>query len=117
MNAPQPVTASDWSSLGACLSEDPELFFPAARSVTTLVQLARAKSVCARCPVSGECLRFALATGQEYGVWGGTSEEERRQMRRLIGIGAQEVPGWVTARAGSPGVPAQPRRSRELAAR
>jgi WhiB family transcriptional regulator, redox-sensing transcriptional regulator len=117
MTALQPVTASGWPSLGACRDSDPELFFPAARSVTAFVQLTLAKNVCARCPVSGECLRFALATGQEYGVWGGTSEEERRQMRRLIRAGSQAPPVAVMARAGRRGPSAASRRGRELAAR
>jgi WhiB family transcriptional regulator, redox-sensing transcriptional regulator len=117
MSAPQPVTASDWPSLGACLDQDPELFFPAARSVTAWVQLALAKNVCARCPVRGECLRFALATGQEYGVWGGTSEQERKQMRRLVRVGSQRPPVWAAARADSPGPRAEPRRRPVLAAR
>jgi hypothetical protein len=43
-----------------------------------------AKAVCATCPVSAECLQWALATGQDSGVWGGTSEEERRAMRRAV---------------------------------
>jgi WhiB family redox-sensing transcriptional regulator len=42
-----------------------------------------AKAVCAMCPVRPECLTWALATGQDAGVWGGTSEEERRVMRGI----------------------------------
>ena len=41
-------------------------------------QAAQAKAICARCRVRPECLRFALATREAHGVWGGTSEEERR---------------------------------------
>ena len=71
-----------WAAEGACRHADPELFFPVARAGPALVQLARAKKVCARCPVRTPCLEFALETGQDFGVWGGTSEEERRVMRR-----------------------------------
>lgn len=41
-----------------------------------------AKSVCRRCPVQSECLARALETGEQFGVWGGMSEEERRQLKR-----------------------------------
>lgn len=41
-----------------------------------------AKAVCESCPVREACLRYALETNQEAGVWGGTSEEERRKLRR-----------------------------------
>jgi WhiB family redox-sensing transcriptional regulator len=47
-----------------------------------LLQIAKAKSVCCQCPVTTECLEFALETNQDTGIWGGTSEEERRQIRR-----------------------------------
>ncbi|HEX9520350.1 MAG TPA: WhiB family transcriptional regulator [Streptosporangiaceae bacterium] len=36
--------------------------------------------ICTRCPVRVKCLEFALATQQAYGIWGGTSEEERRRI-------------------------------------
>lgn len=55
------------------------LFFPARGDTETL---ERARAVCARCPVHTECLDFALATHQMFGVWAGTSEKQRRQMRR-----------------------------------
>jgi WhiB family redox-sensing transcriptional regulator len=71
-----------WAARGACRHSDPELFFPVAARGPALRQLARAKKVCARCPVRIECLDYALQTGQAFGIWGGTSEEERRLMRR-----------------------------------
>jgi WhiB family redox-sensing transcriptional regulator len=76
------TSQDDWRSLGACRGEDPELFFPVVLHGPGLMQISRAKAVCARCQVRGACLRFALETVQEYGVWGGTSEEERRAARR-----------------------------------
>lgn len=72
----------DWRAQAACRTEDPELFFPIVQAGPGLVQVARAKTVCARCEVRTECLRFAVETGQDHGVWGGTSEEERRALRR-----------------------------------
>ena len=47
-----------------------------------LDQIDAAKEICAVCPVNPECLEFALATNQEAGVWGGTTEEERRKLRK-----------------------------------
>jgi WhiB family transcriptional regulator, redox-sensing transcriptional regulator len=71
-----------WAAQAACRHADPELFFPVTPAGPSLVQLARAKKVCARCPVRTPCLEFALETGQDFGVWGGASEQERRAMRR-----------------------------------
>jgi WhiB family redox-sensing transcriptional regulator len=61
---------------------DSDLFFPVGVTGPAVDQIAAAKAVCATCPVQSECLEFAIATNQEYGVWGGTSEEERRVLRR-----------------------------------
>lgn len=72
----------DWRHHAACRDEDPELFFPIGNAGPALGQIEEAKQVCRRCPVNTECLRWALETGQEGGVWGGTSEEERRSLRR-----------------------------------
>lgn len=70
----------DWRSQSACLTADPELFFPLSSMGPSLDQLTEAKKVCGRCPVRAECLDFALATQQVHGVWGGLSEEERRPL-------------------------------------
>lgn len=71
----------DWRGQGACLTADPDLFFPISSRGVSASQVSQAKCVCARCPVQAPCLRFALST-QEQGIWGGTTEDERRQMRR-----------------------------------
>ena len=60
---------------------EPELFFPVGTSGPALVQTARAKAVCRRCPVMIQCRTWALTTGQTAGVWGGMSEDERRRDR------------------------------------
>jgi WhiB family redox-sensing transcriptional regulator len=75
------AVSAGWASRGTCRDSDPDLFFPIAPSGPALRQIARAKAVCARCPVRIDCLSYALETGQEAGVWGGTSEEERRAIR------------------------------------
>jgi WhiB family transcriptional regulator, redox-sensing transcriptional regulator len=71
----------DWRSRAACLSADPDLFFPISSSGPALDQVAKAKSICAGCQVRQECLGYALATHQIHGVWGGTSEEDRQLLR------------------------------------
>ncbi|MBV9142306.1 MAG: WhiB family transcriptional regulator [Pseudonocardiales bacterium] len=72
----------DWRHRAACRDEDPELFFPVGTSGPALLQITEAKAVCRRCPVSAECLNWALASGQDAGVWGGMSEDERRALKR-----------------------------------
>ena len=73
---------ADWRNRSACRDTDPDLFFPVGTTGAALEQIAAAKSVCAACDVQGACLEFALATNQESGIWGGTSEEERRKLRK-----------------------------------
>jgi WhiB family transcriptional regulator, redox-sensing transcriptional regulator len=79
---PDSIGVETWRDAAACRSIDPDLFFPIGTTGTALDHIAAAKSVCAACPVKAECLDFALVTNQDSGVWGGASEEERRQMRR-----------------------------------
>ena len=74
------VHREEWLDAGACRSEDPELFFPITASGPSAQQIAAAKAVCQRCGVRSECLHYALESRQSYGVWGGTSEEERLRM-------------------------------------
>ena len=72
----------DWRHRAICRDEDPELFFPVGTSGPALLQIAEAKTVCRRCPVVSECLTWALESGQDAGVWGGMSEDERRALKR-----------------------------------
>jgi len=72
----------DWRHRAICRDEDPELFFPIGNSGPALLQIAEAKAVCERCPVIGDCLSWALESGQDAGVWGGMSEDERRALKR-----------------------------------
>lgn len=66
-----------------CAGEDPELFFPddAQASEST----ARAKAVCARCPVRAECLKWAIDNRQTHGIWGGLDESERAAVPCTLG--------------------------------
>ncbi len=78
-----PSGSTDWRDLAACRDTDPDLFFPVGNAGPALRQVAQAKQICAGCTVRTPCLEWALASGQEAGVWGGTSEDERRALRRL----------------------------------
>ena len=71
-----------WRKIAVCRDTDPDLFFPVGTTGQALVQIDRAKEVCDQCPVKRDCLEFALETNQDSGIWGGTSEEERRKLRR-----------------------------------
>lgn len=72
----------DWRDYAACRGEDPELFFPIGTTGPALRQIEEAKTICARCPVLRQCLSFAMETGQDYGIWGGLTADERRSLRR-----------------------------------
>ncbi len=71
-----------WRVEALCRDTDPELFFPIGTTGAALVQIDHARAVCLQCPVQADCLDFALSTNQDSGIWGGTSEEERRVLRR-----------------------------------
>ncbi|MST34225.1 WhiB family transcriptional regulator [Acidimicrobiaceae bacterium USS-CC1] len=71
-----------WREDAACRDVDAGLFFPTGSGPEALEQTAHAKLVCSDCPVAQECLIFAVTTNQEYGIWGGLDEEERREVRR-----------------------------------
>jgi WhiB family transcriptional regulator, redox-sensing transcriptional regulator len=69
--------AGEWTEQAACADADPDIFFPERGKPT-----APAKAICAVCPVRVECLEYALDASEKFGVWGGTSEKERRRLRR-----------------------------------
>ena len=72
----------DWRHRALCRDEDPELFFPIGTAGPAERQIEQAKTVCRRCIVQTDCLEWAMETGQDAGVWGGTSEDERRALER-----------------------------------
>lgn len=72
----------DWRHRAECLKHDPELFFPIGNTGPAITQIQEAKAVCQGCDVMTACLKFALETGQDSGVWGGLSEDERRSLKR-----------------------------------
>ena len=90
MNPVSPIDPPGWMFDGLCASHpNPDLWYPekgwdsirvdggSARS-----QVREAKALCADCPVRLLCLENALQQGERYGIWGGKTERERRQIRR-----------------------------------
>lgn len=76
---------TDWRMEAACLSEDPELFFPEGESERYRVQIEAALEVCATCDVAETCLRVAIETEQRTGIWGGTTAAQRRELEVVAG--------------------------------
>jgi len=74
--------ASDWRTAGACLTADPDLFFPISGGAPSAREEAKALRICARCVVRQRCLDFAVQMGESYGIWGGTTPGERVRARR-----------------------------------
>ncbi|MFC4112586.1 WhiB family transcriptional regulator [Nonomuraea zeae] len=72
----------DWRHRAACRDVDPELFFPIGNTGPALMQIEEAKHVCRSCSAVESCLKWALESGQDAGVWGGLSEDERRALKR-----------------------------------
>ncbi len=77
--APADLDGEDksWQDMANCLGVDPDLFFPERGASTR-----EAKEVCKGCVVRDDCLEYALANGEKFGIWGGMSERERRRIRR-----------------------------------
>jgi WhiB family redox-sensing transcriptional regulator len=99
----------DWRDDAACRDVDPELFFPDGDVKSVRAQVTMAKLTCRRCPVSATCLSWALASGQEAGIWGGLTEAERHRLLRRTRPGstapfrsAASAPVWRATPASSP---------------
>jgi WhiB family redox-sensing transcriptional regulator len=69
-----------WQERALCAQTDPEAFFPEKGGSTR-----EAKRICLGCEVRDECLEYALAHDERFGIWGGLSERERRRLKRGIG--------------------------------
>ncbi|MGI8697264.1 MAG: WhiB family transcriptional regulator [Mycobacteriales bacterium] len=70
----------EWQERALCAQTDPEAFFPEKGGSTR-----EAKKICTGCEVQAECLDYALAHDERFGIWGGLSERERRRLRRRAG--------------------------------
>jgi WhiB family transcriptional regulator, redox-sensing transcriptional regulator len=73
---------SQWRAAAMCRDLNPDIFFPVGVTGMAIEQIEAAKEFCKMCPSASDCLEFAVTTNQEYGVWGGTTEDERRVLRR-----------------------------------
>jgi WhiB family transcriptional regulator, redox-sensing transcriptional regulator len=93
-----------WMNRAACQKADPEMFFPIGDGAMSSGQVAEARAVCRSCPVCDDCRRYSLETGQGYGIWGGTDEDERRTMRA---VSQRRRPAGTARKASGP--PARPR--------
>ena len=82
LSRPLTLANDDWRATAACQDTDPDLFFPVGTTGPAIEQIDNAKAVCGTCDAKTPCLEFAMMTNQDSGVWGGTSEEERRKLRR-----------------------------------
>jgi len=69
--------APEWQEQALCAQTDPEAFFPEKGGSTR-----EAKRICTGCEVRVECLEYALAHDERFGIWGGLSERERRRLKR-----------------------------------
>jgi len=74
---PTDEVVPSWQDHALCAQTDPEAFFPEKGGSTR-----EAKRVCTGCDVKSECLTFALAHDERFGIWGGLSERERRRLKR-----------------------------------
>lgn len=72
-------TAMSWQERALCAQTDPEAFFPEKGGSTR-----EAKKVCLGCDVQAECLEYALANDERFGIWGGLSERERRKLKKRV---------------------------------
>ncbi len=72
--------ALSWQERALCAQTDPEAFFPEKGGSTR-----EAKRVCVSCEVRAECLEYALANDERFGIWGGLSERERRRLKKQAG--------------------------------
>ena len=71
-----------WRDGAACRNVDPEIFFPDGTAGPALLEIDRARALCAGCQVRARCLDWALRHGAAFGIWGGLTEDERRAVRR-----------------------------------
>lgn len=86
---------TDWTGRAACGNKNPELFDVLDDGPTNLPKIIRARVICRNCPVAGECFDWAMGQGELDGIWGGTTLQDRRDIRRA----------QLAATAGDPDAP------------
>ena len=82
----QPITDEPrWQAEAACHGDMGSIFYPPLRGERKVARLSRerrAKALCQVCPVRAECLEWALQHNERYGIWGGLTDVERRELRQ-----------------------------------
>ncbi|GAA3099768.1 hypothetical protein GCM10020254_51560 [Streptomyces goshikiensis] len=86
-----------WQERALCAQTDPESFFPEKGGSTR-----EAKKVCLACEVRSECLEYALANDERFGIWGGLSERERRRLKKRPRSETPPAPPGRRRRRGTP---------------
>lgn len=84
-NIPDPeelLYADLWRKEALCVGQPLTIFFPESAESNL-----PAKRICQECPVRIDCLDYAVATSQDFGIWAGTTSEERKKIRRMVNRG------------------------------
>jgi len=74
-----PTPPDFWQEQAACFGVEPDVFFPISEE-----EAGPALAFCGSCRIRGECLAWALKNAERYGVWGGTTEQQRRRLQRHV---------------------------------
>lgn len=74
------VSKSKWKYSTACFDKEPDLMFPVKIEKQKIV----AETICSQCDHIVDCLYFAIVSKEEFGVWGGTTQPERREIQKRI---------------------------------
>lgn len=83
---------AEWMDQALCAQTDPESFYPEKGGSTR-----EAKKTCEQCLVRAECLEWALANDERFGIWGGLSERERRAISKTLQQGPTDEPAIPAA--------------------
>jgi len=70
-----------WVRQAACYGVNPDVFFPEDNNIHTSNK-DEAIKICQSCPVRLDCLIWSIKSGEDNGIWGGTSAKDRRRLRR-----------------------------------
>ncbi|MFZ4515571.1 MAG: WhiB family transcriptional regulator [Acidimicrobiia bacterium] len=89
--------AENWRDRALCRDSNAELFFPIGSTGQALDMIEAAREICNECTAKAQCLEFALQTNQEAGIWGGSTEEERRAIRKMWAEEADREAATVSA--------------------
>ena len=106
-----PAGDASWMDEALCAQTDPESFYPEKGGSTR-----EAKQTCEECLVRAECLDWALATDERFGIWGGLSERERRAIKKTLEQGPTDEPATTVTAVDTTTTPPASRNSREGAA-